>query len=86
MDYEKWFDGALVVINHKLPVGRVFEAKHLFPAHEWEQLSAGEKKSFGRYFSSAVREERVPNVTHTEKGKAGQNRYIKVKAKETNEE
>lgn len=39
----------------KYSVGRNSEVKNLFTGYDWEQLSMGERSSFGKYFSGAVR-------------------------------
>ena len=77
MDYEIWSERARNAIDTKVVPGRKFEVKHLFPGHEWESLSRGERISFGKYFSDAVKEGRFPNVTRSEEGKNHHNQYIK---------
>lgn len=79
MDYELWAEHALIAINTKVTVGTKFEVKHLFPGHEWEKLSRGEKTTFGRYFSDAVKEGRFPTIKKCEEGKTHHNQYLKMK-------
>ena len=77
MDYEAWMARARAVIETELRAGDHFEVKQLFPGHEWEALSTGERRDFGRYFSSAGKDGRLTTVERCENGKARQNRYVK---------
>ena len=77
MDYELWTERALKTIETKMLPGKKFEVKHLFPGHEWEALSRGERSTFGRYFSDAVKEGKFPAVVRCEEGKTHHNQYIK---------
>lgn len=77
MDYELWTERALNAIETEVIPGKKFEVKHLFPGHEWETLSRGERITFGKYFSDAVKEGRFPAVTKCEEGKNHHNQYIK---------
>lgn len=77
MDYEYWIKRAELAIENDIQPGRKFEVKHLFPGHEWEALSRGERISFGRYFSDVVKEKRLFNVEKCENGKTRHNQYIK---------
>ena len=78
MDYELWTELAHNAINTKIVFGTKFELKHLFPGHEWEALSRGERSTFGRYFSDAVKAGRFPTVDRCEDGKNHHNQYIKI--------
>ena len=77
MDYEKWIRRACDTIGNNITVGTIFEVKQLFPGHEWEELSRGERSLFGRYFSNAVKDGRIPSIKKCEEGKNHHNRYIK---------
>ena len=55
MDYEVWMELAKRAIEANIQVGQKFEVKNLFTGYDWEQLSRGERSSFGKYFSGAVR-------------------------------
>ena len=77
MDYEFWTERAIKAIDTQVLPGTKFEVKHLFPGHEWEALSRGERSTFGRYFSDAVKEGRFPDVVRCEEGKNHHNQYIK---------
>lgn len=77
MDYELWMERACHALETQVAVGRKFEVKHLFPGHEWETLSRGERITFGKYFSDAVKEGKVPTISKCEEGKSHHNQYIK---------
>lgn len=77
MDYELWMERACHALRTQVAVGSKFEVKHLFPGHEWESLSRGERITFGRYFSDAVREGKVSTIFKCEEGKSHHNQYIK---------
>ena len=79
MDYEQWFQDAVTAINTKVKLGTVFELKQLYPGHEWESLSTGDRKAMGRYFSNKVKIGQVPNITKIERAKDNHSRYIKEK-------
>ena len=76
MDYEKWMKKSMKIIN-SLDPGSVFEVKSLFTGIEWNQLNPGEKKSFGRYFSSKVKDGEVENVAKLGENKSHHNKYVK---------
>ena len=77
MDYELWAEKARTAIDANVISGKKLEVKHLFPGHEWEALSRGERITFGRYFSDAVKEGKIPNIVRCEEGKNHHNQYIK---------
>lgn len=79
MDYEKWMTKAKHSLEASLEVNDTFELKSLFLQCEWEKLSVGERRSFGRYFSAAVLEGRVENVRKYGEEKSKHNRYKKIK-------
>ena len=62
MNYDEWFIQALISIDSKVKTGQSFEVRSLFDGIKWNTLSAGEKKSFGRYFANAVREGSIKGV------------------------
>ena len=78
MDKEAWMRDALKTLRDEVRVGQVFEAKHLFKEHRWNQLSRGEKIQFGTHFSNEFKEGRVPNVRRIERGRNNHTRYEKV--------
>lgn len=78
MDYEKWLKKGLKNIDIEIKPNKPFELKELFIGVGWEQLSKGERISFGRYFSVAVNEGRIPNIIKIEKGKNNHTRYKKI--------
>lgn len=77
VDYEAWMERAKITVENVIPPGRKFEVKHLFPGHEWEALTVGERKSFGRYFATEVKDGRFPIIERCEEGKSHHNQYIK---------
>lgn len=81
MDYEQWMKRAELAIETEIQPGKKFEVKHLFPGHEWEDLPKGDRTSFGRHFSDAVKEGRLTNVVRCENGKSHHNQYIKKEGK-----
>lgn len=78
MDYEKWMQKAIDNLESKVKPNTNFEVKSLFEGHEWESLSKGERISFGRYFSSQVKDGNVPNIIALERAKNNHSRYQKV--------
>lgn len=77
MDYEQWMKRAKLAIETKIQPGKKFEVKHLFPGHEWESLSRGERSRFGLYFSEAVKDGRLDCIEKCGEGKSHHNQYIK---------
>lgn len=76
MDYEGWLNRAKKTIKENMRPGVKFEVRQLFPGHEWEELSRGERISFGKYFSDAVKDGRLEFVSRCENGKTRHNQYI----------
>lgn len=79
MDYEVWFKKGVKSIEVNIEHGKIFELKDLFIGVGWEQLSKGNRISFGRYFSSAVNDGKISNVIKIERGKNNHSRYKKVR-------
>lgn len=77
VDYEQWLQRAKHTLENEIQPGKKFEVKSLFPGHEWEALSRGERTGFGSYFSTAVDEGRIDYVNKCENGKSRHNQYIK---------
>ncbi|MCM1244569.1 MAG: single-stranded DNA-binding protein [Roseburia sp.] len=78
MDHEKWFEEALSHIDKEIKTGQVFEVKELFTGNKWNQLQRGEKQSFGRYFSSKVKDGALTSVSLQGESKSRHNMYVKV--------
>lgn len=78
MNYEEGLQRAQYEIERSIHVGEKFELKSLFLGHEWETFDNGERRTFGAYFSRAVKEGRVKNVQKCENAKNHHNQYIKV--------
>lgn len=85
MNYDEWVARAVNIITQQLPIGQIFELKQLFPGHEWDTLSKGERISLGIHFSRCVNEGKILNVTRFENGKTRHNRYLKQIGGNTNE-
>ena len=69
MDYEQWLQKAKETIDRQISPEEKFEVKELFPGHEWNTISRGERTGFGSYFSRAVVEGRLKSVIKCENGK-----------------
>ena len=78
MDYEHWYRNAISALANVKP-GTRFELKQLFPRHEWDALSPGDRKAMGRYFSGKVKDGLIPSITKIERAKDNHSRYIKNK-------
>lgn len=78
MDYIQWLEKAKKIIETDIEYYKVFELKSLFPLHEWEKLKNGEKRTFGRLFSTEVREGRIQTVIRVGEGKSKHNLYKKI--------
>ncbi len=76
MDYEGWYAKALKTLS-SLTSGDTFETKDLFKGTEWDTLTNGEKRSFGRYFSSKVNDGAIEDVIRIGEGKTHHNKYVK---------
>ena len=72
-----WMELAQRAIEANIQIGQKFEVKNLFAGYDWERLSKGERSSFGKYFSSAVKDGRLSTVEHCEEGKSRHNQYVK---------
>lgn len=78
MNIQSWMNDALQKINTDIAYGETFTLKKLFDGVTWSKLQNGEPQYFGRYFSTEVREDRVPEVIACGKAKNGQSLYRKV--------
>lgn len=78
MNYEEGLQKAQYAIEKSVRPGEKFELKSLFQGHEWEKLANGERRTFGSYFSKAVKEGRIKYVQKCENTKTHHNQYIKV--------
>ena len=76
MDYVFWANKAIMKIG-TLEDGKIFTLKSLFTGIEWDELTNGERKSFGRYFKNEVRNRKISSVQIAEELKT--NKYKKVK-------
>ncbi len=61
MNYEKWINKAIFKIG-KLEKGKVFILKDLFSGVEWEEMTSGQRKEFGRQFKNKIENKMIPNV------------------------
>lgn len=78
LDYEDWLKRGIQSIDSNISPQIPFELKKLFVGFGWERLSKGDRISFGRYFSSAVKNGKVPNVQKVQRAKNNHTRYIKI--------
>lgn len=78
MNYEKWYGEAVEYINNSVSKGQQFEVKSLFTGAKWNELSAGDKRSFGRYFSGKVKDGMLSNVVKVGEEKSHHNKYMKI--------
>lgn len=76
MDYNNWIERAKECVK-TLRVGTKFVVKDLFQGTEWNDLSTGEKLSFGKYFKNEVLIGKIPSVEYTGKLKNNSASYIK---------
>ncbi len=79
MDYTPYYAEAIVAINEKLAPDDNFTLKDLFSTIRWNELSAYEKRDFGRFFSNKVKDGLVQNVQRYEPDKKGPSKYIKTR-------
>ena len=79
MDYKQCLEEEKRVIEADIEYDVPFEVKSLFPLHEWESWSKGERTTFGRLFSKEVTDGKVKSVVKYGTGKSRHNLYIKVK-------
>ena len=75
MDYEIWMRMAIERINSPDMTRKPFETKGLFPETKWNDLTVGERISFGQHFANEVKEGRVPGVVRVERAKNNHARY-----------
>lgn len=80
MNYAEWLEKAKDEIN-KLKIGATFQISELFQSYEWNKLSAKERQSFGRYFSTAFNDGQIPMIIRFEPDKKGPNKYKKENKK-----
>ena len=78
MNYEEWLQEAIRIIDAQLKEGKAFEVKSLFSGHKWNELTSGQKRYFGVYFSNAVTSGRINNVQQITENKAHHKQYIKI--------
>lgn len=78
MDHEKWCADAIEQIETSIFVGQTFELKSLFTGARWDELSTGERISFGQHFSRKVKNGEIHNVKKHGEGKSRHNKYIKT--------
>ena len=77
MDFQLWMQKARESIERSVQVGQKFELKSLFQLCEWEQLTKGDRISFGKYFANEVREGNLKNIQSIERARNNHRVYIK---------
>lgn len=78
MDYDNWLEKAKRNIDTKLKVGKKFEVRDLFDGVEWNELSKGDRINFGKFFSNAVKEGKIPAIERIKRGDNNHARYVKI--------
>ena len=78
MNITEWMDLAIERAITYRKIGEAFELKDLFNGEEWNQLTRGERTTFGRTFANAVRTGQTPGVEMLPLGKSRHNRYARV--------
>ncbi len=78
MNYDEMLMQAIKTIETEIKPGERFESKNLFPGHQWNSLSNGDKRGFGQYFSAAVKDGRLNSVVKCGEGNTHHNQYIKI--------
>ena len=86
MDFNEWMQNAIDRIATNVNINQRFELKDLFEGCEWNQLSKGERISFGKYFANEVRENRILGVQSLERGKNNHSRYTKILTEDNDDE
>ena len=77
MNIAAWIELAIERMCSKIPDGPAFELKELFTGDEWNELSTGEKSTFGKAFAAEVRSGNIDGIRFAPIGKNGRhNRYI----------
>ena len=76
MDNLLWMRKATEIISH-LKNNNEFLLKDLFDGIEWNNLSKGDRLSFGRYFKNEVIEGNVHHVTYIGKAQNNSAKYRK---------
>lgn len=77
MNYESWINKAISKTGC-LAVDTTFVLKDLFDGVEWNKLSGGEKREFGRRFKHAVTTNMIPSVILDGKSANGSTKYRKT--------
>lgn len=76
MDRLLWMNKAISKTG-KISINTTFCLKDLFDGVEWNSLSAGDRRNFGRAFKNEVIEGHVPNVRFIGKEQNNSTKYIK---------
>ena len=71
MNYAEWLEKAKDEIN-KLEIGAIFQISELFQSYEWNKLSAKERQSFGRYFSTVFNDGQISMIISLNRTKGPQ--------------
>ena len=77
MNFELWTKRAIESIKSKVKINQKFELKDLFKNCDWENLSKGERISFGKFFANEVRENHINGISGIERAKNNHSKYIK---------
>jgi len=74
---EIWINRAISKTG-RLPPNTEFVLKDLFTGIEWDELSTGDKRDFGRQFKSQVKRGLIPNIVWIGKKQNNSSKYKKV--------
>lgn len=74
---EIWVNRAISKTGSLTP-NTIFLLKDLFTGVEWDELSSGDKRDFGRQFKNLVNRGAVPNVVFIGKAQNNSSKYKKV--------
>ena len=72
-----WLNRAISKTGSIIP-NTIFLLKDLFTGVEWDELSPGDKRDFGRQFKTLVNRGAVPNIVFIGKAQNNSSRYKKV--------
>lgn len=78
MDYQELKEQALNSIHSKIQTDQIFVLRDLFLGADWEGMSSGDRRSFGRFFSNEVNEGKIPSIEKVKKANNNHTRYRKL--------
>lgn len=79
MDNSSWDQKAIDCIQNTVKVNQLFVVRELFQGAEWEKLTNGEKRDYGKHFKNEVKQGNIPNVVYVQKRNNNHAEYKKIK-------